>query len=76
MQEIAKEEFVQWKNNVVTEFIFKEIREEIEDYTNALRGYVRAGESVSAARCEGCMEGLERLLHIDYEDPKEDNEND
>ena len=68
--EISKEEFIQWKSKSVTEHILKELEEEVKEYMNALRGYVRAGESVSAARCEGCIEGIERLLHIDYEDPR------
>jgi len=73
MQEIAKEEFVQWKSNVVTEYILKFLAEQRSDYIDALRGYVRAGEHTSAARCEGMIEGLEQLLEIEYEDPQEDS---
>lgn len=70
--EIAKEEFRDWKENVVTQHVLKTLDDMREEYFRALRGYVRAGDKVSAARCEGTIEGIEQLLEIEYSDPQED----
>ena len=71
--EITKEQYQQWKSNAVTEYVLELLEEYRSDYMNALRGYARNGDSISAARCEGMLEGLEQLLSIEYEDPSEDN---
>mgnify|MGYP000645520801 CR=1 FL=1 len=68
---IAKEEFRDWKESKVTEYVLDTLENMKDDYMEALRGFVRVGESVQAARCEGMIEGLEQLLAIDYEDTKD-----
>jgi len=68
MQEITKEEFLQWKNSAVTEAIINELVERKKDYLNSLRGFVSSDNIVSAARCQGLLEGIELLTEIEYGD--------
>lgn len=70
--EVTKEEFHNWKNSAVTIHVLETLGSLREDYIDALRGYVRAGNSVAAARCEGNIEGIEQLLEIEYSDPAEE----
>jgi len=70
--EISREEFSDWKSNAVTQHVLEVLNNYKEDYLHAMRAYVKTGDSVSAARCEGTIEGLEQLLEIEYSDPAED----
>lgn len=69
--EISKAEFRDWKTSAVTINILETLEGYRQDYITAMRSAVRAGDKVSAARCEGNIEGIENLLNIEYEDPTE-----
>ena len=66
--EISKEEFVEWRKSLVTQFIMNELIQQVNDAVLSVRSYVRAGVFNKASNKYGFIDGLNTILNIDYED--------
>jgi hypothetical protein len=63
-----KESFTQWMEHPVTKEVMKIINDTRLEFSHSLMAHASSGETVSAARAAGNMEGLDYLLNIQYED--------
>lgn len=67
MDALTKEEFLDWRNNIVTQEVFKVVEQRINDAKDILGA--TAGEDPIADRyLVGMIRGFNELLEIDYND--------
>ena len=74
MTEITKEQYSNWKDNNVTQFVDKLLRDLAEDRKNYLAsGGTLKEDSVSTDFIVGYLQGLNEFLNMEYEDSEEYN---
>lgn len=79
MEQISQSEFNYWRNDPVTEKIFKALQEErngIERQLTNSQILLKEDVALIVARLVGQREGLDLLLQIQCEDLKEENNED
>lgn len=65
---MTKSDFIDWKKNPVTQELFSQLKQRVEDMKDRLVGYAASGNATSSAHMAGIVEGFQFLLNIDWED--------
>lgn len=68
--EITKEEFLNWKENKVTQMVMQELQQVKEDLKEILgNGGSLGKDSPATEYFVGRIQGINEVLNIDYEEP-------